>query len=125
MVWKELFIDRVGTLGKFGRWFGVLLVLALGGGSLVGGGRLLLGRHDQRNGHELGGSVPDLAHRVGRLLGPLRLFPDRVGRGPPRRGLDLLGARAGDLGRPPDQPPGRPLDRGGQALGEHVGARGG
>ncbi len=35
MLWKELFIERVGTLGRFGRWAGILLVAALGGGSLV------------------------------------------------------------------------------------------
>ena len=35
MVWKELFIDRVGTIGRFGRWIGGLLVVVLGGGSLL------------------------------------------------------------------------------------------
>jgi ABC-type Na+ efflux pump permease subunit len=35
MLWKELYIERVGTLGRFGRWMGVLLTLAIGGGSLV------------------------------------------------------------------------------------------
>ncbi len=35
MLWKELFIERVGTLGRFGRFTGFLLVLALGGGSIV------------------------------------------------------------------------------------------
>lgn len=35
MVWKELFIERVGTLGRFGKWVGALLVAVLGGGSLV------------------------------------------------------------------------------------------
>lgn len=34
MVWKELFIERVGTLGRFGRWVGLILVLILIGGSL-------------------------------------------------------------------------------------------
>ena len=34
MVWKELFIERVGTLGKFGRWVGALLMGVLLGGSL-------------------------------------------------------------------------------------------
>ena len=38
MVWKELFIDRVGSIGKFGRWVGALLVLFYGGGSLLAAG---------------------------------------------------------------------------------------
>lgn len=35
MLWKELYIERVGTLGRFGRWLGVLLTVTIGGGSLV------------------------------------------------------------------------------------------
>ena len=35
MLWKELFIERVASLGRFGRWLGLLLTLAIGGGSLV------------------------------------------------------------------------------------------
>jgi hypothetical protein len=35
MLWKELYIERVGTLGRFGRWLGILITVALGGGSLV------------------------------------------------------------------------------------------
>jgi ABC-type transport system involved in multi-copper enzyme maturation permease subunit len=35
MLWKELYIERVGTLGRFGRWLGVLITVAIGGGSLV------------------------------------------------------------------------------------------
>ena len=35
MLWKELFIERVASLGRFGRWVGVLLTLAIGGGSFV------------------------------------------------------------------------------------------
>ena len=35
MLWKELYIERVGTLGRFGRYAGMLLVLALGGGTIV------------------------------------------------------------------------------------------
>ncbi len=35
MVWKELYIERVGTLGKFGRWVGLFLMAALIGGSVV------------------------------------------------------------------------------------------
>ena len=34
MIWKELFIEHVATLGRFGKWAGVLLVVALIGGSL-------------------------------------------------------------------------------------------
>ncbi len=34
MLWKELFIERVGTLGRFGRWLGVLVTLVIGGVSL-------------------------------------------------------------------------------------------
>ncbi len=34
MLWKELFIERVGTLGRFGRWLGVLVTLLIGGVSL-------------------------------------------------------------------------------------------
>jgi ABC-type transport system involved in multi-copper enzyme maturation permease subunit len=33
MLWKELYIERVGTLGRFGRWLGIVLVAGLGGGS--------------------------------------------------------------------------------------------
>ncbi len=35
MLWKELYIERVGTLGRFGRWLGVLITVSIGGGSLV------------------------------------------------------------------------------------------
>jgi hypothetical protein len=35
MLWKELYIERVGTLGRFGRWLGVFLTVSVGGGSLV------------------------------------------------------------------------------------------
>jgi len=35
MLWKELFIERVGTLGRFGKWAGIFLVVMMGGGSLV------------------------------------------------------------------------------------------
>ena len=35
MLWKELYIERVGTLGRFGRWLGVLITGLFGGGSLV------------------------------------------------------------------------------------------
>jgi ABC-type transport system involved in multi-copper enzyme maturation permease subunit len=34
MLWKELHIERVGTLGKAGRWIGALLVVWMGLGSL-------------------------------------------------------------------------------------------
>ena len=34
MLWKELYIERVGTLGRAGRWIGGLLVFWLGLGSL-------------------------------------------------------------------------------------------
>jgi ABC-type Na+ efflux pump permease subunit len=34
MLWKELYIERVGTLGRFGRWLGWIFTLAMGGGSL-------------------------------------------------------------------------------------------
>lgn len=33
MLWKELYVERVGTLGRFGRWAGLLLVVVLSGGS--------------------------------------------------------------------------------------------
>jgi len=35
MLWKELYIERVGTLGRFARWLGVLITGAIGLGSLV------------------------------------------------------------------------------------------
>jgi ABC-type transport system involved in multi-copper enzyme maturation permease subunit len=35
MLWKELYIERVGTLGRFGRWLGVLVTLVVGGASLA------------------------------------------------------------------------------------------
>ena len=35
MLWKELHVERVGTLGKFGRWVGVLITGSIGLGSLV------------------------------------------------------------------------------------------
>jgi ABC-type transport system involved in multi-copper enzyme maturation permease subunit len=34
MLWKELHVERVGTLGRAGRWIGALLVLWMGLGSL-------------------------------------------------------------------------------------------
>jgi ABC-type transport system involved in multi-copper enzyme maturation permease subunit len=42
MLWKELYIERVGTLGRFGRWLGVLLTLMIGGGSLVLAGMIVV-----------------------------------------------------------------------------------
>jgi ABC-type Na+ efflux pump permease subunit len=41
MLWKELFIERVASLGRFGRWVGALLTLAIGGGSLVLAGMIV------------------------------------------------------------------------------------
>ena len=41
MLWKELFIERVASLGRFGRWVGALLTLAIGGGSLVLAGMMV------------------------------------------------------------------------------------
>ena len=35
MLWKELYIERVASLGRFGRWLGILLTLTIGGGSLI------------------------------------------------------------------------------------------
>lgn len=35
MLWKELFIERVGSLGRVGRWLGMLMVLLLGGGGVL------------------------------------------------------------------------------------------
>jgi ABC-type Na+ efflux pump permease subunit len=35
MLWKELYIERVGTLGRFGRWLGVMITISIGLGSLV------------------------------------------------------------------------------------------
>ena len=35
MLWKEMYIERVASLGRFGRWLGFLLTLAIGGGSVV------------------------------------------------------------------------------------------
>ena len=41
MLWKELFIERVASLGRFGRWLGALLTLVIGGGSLVLAGMMV------------------------------------------------------------------------------------
>lgn len=35
MIWKERYIERVGTLGKFGRWAGSLIMIGLIGGSVT------------------------------------------------------------------------------------------
>jgi ABC-type transport system involved in multi-copper enzyme maturation permease subunit len=35
MLWTELYIERVGTLGRVGRWIGITLVLVIGGGSTL------------------------------------------------------------------------------------------
>jgi len=35
MLWKELYIERVGTLGRFARWLGVVITGSIGLGSLV------------------------------------------------------------------------------------------
>jgi ABC-type Na+ efflux pump permease subunit len=35
MLWKEMYIERVASLGRFGRWLGIVLTLLIGGGSLV------------------------------------------------------------------------------------------
>ena len=43
MLWKELFIERVASLGRFGRWVGALLAIGIGGGSLVLAGMIVYG----------------------------------------------------------------------------------
>jgi ABC-type transport system involved in multi-copper enzyme maturation permease subunit len=35
LLWKELYIERVGTLGRFGRWLGWLITVGFGGVSLA------------------------------------------------------------------------------------------
>jgi len=42
MLWKELYIERVGTLGRFGKWLGVLFTVMIGGGSLVLAGMIFV-----------------------------------------------------------------------------------
>ena len=42
MLWKELYIERVGTLGRFGKWLGVLFTVMIGGGSLVLAGMIVV-----------------------------------------------------------------------------------
>ena len=105
MLWKELFIERVASLGRFGRWLGVLLTIGIGGGSLVLGGMIVYRRlffspnptwsrwHPTRSRLLLGGFA-------GTLLGWLLA----VGRRPAGGGFDRLGARAQHLGRPLDEP---------------------
>ena len=41
MLWKELFIERVGTLGRFGRWLGILITALIGGASLALGALMI------------------------------------------------------------------------------------
>ncbi len=43
MLWKELFIERVASLGRFGRWVGAILTFVIGGGSLVLAGMIVYG----------------------------------------------------------------------------------
>ena len=42
MLWKELYVERVGSLGRFGRWLGLLITASIGGGSLVLGAIIFL-----------------------------------------------------------------------------------
>lgn len=42
MLWKELYIERVGTLGRFGRWLGAAFTAMIGGGSLVLTGMIIV-----------------------------------------------------------------------------------
>ncbi len=42
MLWKELYIERVGTLGRFGKWLGVFFTVMIGGGSLVLAGMIVI-----------------------------------------------------------------------------------
>ncbi len=49
MLWKELYIERVGTLGRFGRWMGALVTLAIGGGSLVLAAIIVVGLVQQQD----------------------------------------------------------------------------
>jgi ABC-type transport system involved in multi-copper enzyme maturation permease subunit len=41
MLWKELYIERAASLGRLGRWLGVLITITIGGGSVVLGGVLV------------------------------------------------------------------------------------
>ena len=35
MLWKELYVERANSLGRFGRWLGILITALIGGGSVV------------------------------------------------------------------------------------------
>jgi ABC-type transport system involved in multi-copper enzyme maturation permease subunit len=41
MLWKELYIERVASLGRFGRWLGAFMTVFIGGGSLALAGIIL------------------------------------------------------------------------------------
>ena len=116
MLWKELYIERVGTLGRFGRWLGVLITVAIGGGSLVLAAIILSDLFwPCADGWSVGATnfLSVVAHRCQRDIHGLAA---PVGDRPAGRGLDRVGTRAGDLGRPLDEPTRARRDRAGQGF---------
>jgi ABC-type Na+ efflux pump permease subunit len=71
MLWKELFIERVASLGRFGRWVGALLTIVIGGGSLVLAGMMVYGGYVAPD-SDLGSLASDtLAMLLGGFAGTL------------------------------------------------------
>ena len=58
MLWKELHIERAGSLGRVGRWIGAGLVLWLGLGSLILGGLVALEYSRTASGATVAGRTP-------------------------------------------------------------------
>ncbi len=117
MLWKELFIERVGTLGRFGRWVGLLLTLGLIGGS-VGLTALIIWDLYHAGDHAWASWSKRSARAVDRAFGGVGKLFDSVGDRPACRGFDLFGARARNVGCADDEPAACPCHPWRQALGQ-------
>ncbi len=102
MLWKELYIERVASLGRFGRWLGVLITLGIGGASIVLATMIVFGTFISP-----GSDLSAIASRaLGLLLngfaGTMLGWLLQWGVGLRSGRFDRLGTRARYLGRPPD-----------------------
>ncbi len=71
MLWKEMYIERVASLGRFGRWLGLLLTFVIGGGSLVAAGILAYSAYFAPESDVSSVAIDTLAALVGGFAGTL------------------------------------------------------
>ena len=115
MLWKELYIERVASLGRFGRWLGVLITLTIGGGSLVLAGMMAYSAYSA-TGSDLASWASGILKAVlGGFAGTLLGWLLQMGVGL-RASVSIASERErAHLGRPLDEPARAERNRGRQA----------